>query len=138
MKITSMLRDIVESLFRKPDTEPYPAQRQPAPEHLRGKLHWNPENCTGCCLCVKDCPCKAIELITIDKANKRFVMRYDMGRCTYCAQCVQNCRFDCLGMSDEEWELAATEKAPFTVYYGREEDVQSLMDCLTPTDDSTD
>lgn len=130
MKIKTMLQDVLLSLWRKPVTELYPAQQQPAPERLRGKLHWNPEKCTGCCLCVKDCPCDAIELITIDKANKRFVMRYDLGRCTYCAQCVQNCRFNCLEMSSEEWELAATDKSQFTVYYGREEDVQALKECF--------
>jgi|SRR5690606_29789705 len=135
MKIAMMLRDVLRSLFRKPVTELYPAQRQPTPVQLRGKLHWNPEKCTGCCLCIKDCPCDALELITIDKANKRFVMRYDVGRCTFCAQCVQNCRFNCLGMSSEDWELAATDKAPFTIYYGREEDVQSILDCFAETGD---
>lgn len=134
MKIGTMLRDILTSLFRKPATELYPVQREPTPAHLRGKLIWNPEKCTGCCLCVKDCPCDAIEVITIDKANKRFVMRYDAGRCTFCSQCVQNCRFGCLEMSNEEWELAATDKSPFTIYYGREEDVRSIMDCLPETD----
>jgi formate hydrogenlyase subunit 6/NADH:ubiquinone oxidoreductase subunit I len=135
MKITTMLQDILRSLFHKPITEFYPAQRQPTPERLRGKLKWNPENCTGCCLCVKDCPSNAIDLITIDKANKRFVMRYDAGRCTYCAQCVQNCRFNCLEMSSNDWELAATETTPFTVTYGREEDVKLLLDGITETSD---
>ena len=138
MKIRTMLQDILRSLFHKPITESYPAQHQSTPEQLRGKLHWNPDNCTGCCLCVKDCPSNAIDLITIDKANKRFVMRYDAGRCTYCAQCVQNCRFNCLEMSSEDWELAATETTPFIVTYGREEDVQSIMDGFTATDDPAD
>lgn len=138
MKIETMLRDIWQSLLRKPVTELYPFQRQPAPERLRGKLTWNPENCTGCCLCVKDCPCDAIELITIDRANKRFVMRYDVGRCTYCAQCVQNCRFNCLGMSNDDWELAATNKAQFTVYYGSEEDVQSILEQRPEAGDQSD
>ncbi len=134
MKIGTMLLDVLRSLFRKPVTELYPAKRQTAPDRLRGKLHWNPEKCTGCCLCVKDCPCDAIELITLDKANKRFVMRYDAGRCAFCAQCVQNCRFNCLEMSSEDWELAAARKAPFTVYYGREEDVHELMERFPETD----
>ncbi len=135
MKTRTMLLDMLKSLFRKPITELYPAQRPPTPERLRGKLQWNPDKCTGCCLCVKDCPCNAIELITLDKANKQFVMRYDAGRCTYCAQCMQNCRFNCLEMSSEDWELAATEKMPFSIYYGREEDVRTLMDHFTGTDD---
>ena len=55
------------------------------------------------------------------------MLRYHMDRCTYCAQCVQNCRFECMGMSPEQWELAALTKEPFTVYYGKDEDVQAVL-----------
>jgi formate hydrogenlyase subunit 6/NADH:ubiquinone oxidoreductase subunit I len=126
-RVAAMLSDIVESLFKRPITEKYPFERRPAPDRLRGKLTWNPEKCTGCCLCNKDCPSNAIELITIDKKAKRFVMQYHADRCTYCAQCVQNCRFECLNMSHEQWELAALNKEPFTVYYGKDEDVQTIL-----------
>ncbi len=126
-RFAAMLNDIVESLFKRPFTEKYPFERRPAPERLRGKLTWNPEGCTGCGLCSKDCPSNAIELITIDKKAKRFVVEYHADRCTYCAQCVQNCRFECLSMSHDQWELAALNKEPFTVYYGRDEDVQAIL-----------
>jgi formate hydrogenlyase subunit 6/NADH:ubiquinone oxidoreductase subunit I len=138
MKIGTMLHDIVRSLFSKPVTELYPVERQPTPDRLRGTLVWNPEKCTGCCLCVKDCPSNALELITIDRENKRFVMRYDIGRCTFCSQCVQNCRFNCLEMSNEQWELAATSKTPFTVTYGCDEDIQALMDRVSLSNVGTD
>ena len=128
MKIGAMIGDIVTSLFKRPATERYPFERKPAPARLRGKLVWDPAKCSGCQLCVKDCPSEALELITIDRVAKRFVMRYHADRCTYCGQCVENCRFECLGMSSEDWELAALGKQPFTVYYGREEDVQFLLD----------
>lgn len=127
MKFGMMFGDVVRSLFRRPITRQYPFERQDTPEQLRGKLFYNPSECTGCMLCVKDCPAEAIELITIDKANKRFVMRYHMDRCTYCAQCVQSCRFKCIQMSDDQWELAAINKEPFTVYYGNEADVESFV-----------
>ena len=133
MKYATMLSDVLHSLFRQPVTRRYPFERRAAPERLRGKLHWNPEGCTGCALCVKDCPADAIELITVDKATKRFVVRYDMDRCTYCAQCVQSCRFNCITLSRDEWELAALNKTPFTVYYGKEADVQSVLDKLGPS-----
>lgn len=128
MPIGSMLGDIVKSFFKKPVTEKYPFVKTDAPENLRGKLVWKPENCSGCQLCIKDCPSNAIELIVLDKVNKRFVMRYHMDRCTYCAQCVMSCRFNCIEMSDEQWELASTGKEPFEVYYGREEDIQFLLE----------
>lgn len=128
MTIGSMLGDIVKSFFKKPFTEKYPFVRYDAPENLRGKLVWDAEKCSGCMLCVKDCPSNAIELITIDKVNKRFVMRYHLDRCTYCAQCVVNCRFDCLNMDEVQWELASIKKEPFEVYYGRDEDVKFLLE----------
>jgi hypothetical protein len=40
---------------------------------------------------------------------------------------VQNCRFECLNMSHEQWELAALNKEPFTVYYGKDEDIQTIL-----------
>ncbi|NPV85884.1 MAG: 4Fe-4S binding protein [Anaerolineae bacterium] len=128
MKFGSMIKDVLSSLFKRPATEKYPAERRPAPPRLRGKLVWNPEKCTGCQLCVKDCPANAIELITIDKVAKRFVMKYHIGRCTFCDQCVVNCRFKCLDLSSEEWELAALSAEPLTVYYGRDEDIRFLLE----------
>ena len=136
MKITSMLRDVLRSLWKRPATEQYPFTRQPTPARLRGQLHYDPEKCTGCCLCMKECPADALELITIDKKAKQFVMRYHADRCTYCAQCVQNCRFDCLSMSPDEWELAATSRDPFTIYYGEEENVEKVLGGRLQTDDS--
>ena len=127
MPIGAMFGDIIRSLFKKPATEKYPFERRPAPERLRGKLVYDPEKCSGCQLCVKDCPADALELIVVDKANKRFIMRYHADRCTYCAQCVQNCRFECMTMSNTQWELASVSKEPFEVFYGREEDVAQLL-----------
>jgi formate hydrogenlyase subunit 6/NADH:ubiquinone oxidoreductase subunit I len=127
MRFATMLKDVLRSFGQQPVTEKYPFVKTPAPDRLRGRLVWNPEKCSGCCLCSKDCPSDAIELITLDKKAKRFVMRYHADRCTFCAQCVQNCRFECLGMSDTDWELAALAKQPFDVYYGKEDDINAVL-----------
>lgn len=127
MTIGAMLGDILESLFKKPVTERYPFERKATPDRLRGKLYWEPEKCSGCQLCVKDCPADAIELIVLDKVAKKFVMRYNPDRCTFCGECVESCRFDCLGLSSEEWELAALNRDSFEVFFGKDEDVETLM-----------
>jgi len=127
MKLVSMLQDIIQALFTKPATAPYPNPQPDAPEQLRGKLVWSPDGCTGCQLCVKDCPADAIEVLVLDKKNKQFVVRYDAGQCTFCGQCVQACRFGCLTMSGEKWSLAADSQAPFTIYYGDEADVEHVL-----------
>lgn len=127
MKIGMMLKDILKAIVTKPATERYPFERYPAPTRLRATLHWDPEKCTGCQLCSKECPADAIELITIDKKAKQFVMRYHADRCIYCGQCVENCRFDCLDMASDEWELASTTKEPFTVYYGDEIEIEDVL-----------
>jgi NAD(P)H-quinone oxidoreductase subunit I len=128
MKLGAMIRDVVRSLFRRPATERYPLVREAAPERLRGKLHWDAEKCTGCSLCVKDCPAQAIEVIMVDKASKRFVLRYHLDRCTFCSQCVLSCRAGALELSNTEWELASTNKDAFTISYGDEADVRRLVE----------
>jgi NAD(P)H-quinone oxidoreductase subunit I len=133
MKI-ALFSDLARSAFRRPVTERYPFEKRPAPLTLRGKLHWDPERCTGCTLCVKDCPAEAIDFFTLDKANKRFVFRYHADRCTYCGQCAYSCRFDCIDLADEEWELAAGNRDAFVVTYGREEDIARVeLEALAPS-----
>jgi formate hydrogenlyase subunit 6/NADH:ubiquinone oxidoreductase subunit I len=127
MKIGTMLGEILRSVFRKPATGKYPYTRSPVPDRLRGRIRYNPEACTGCMLCMKDCPANALEIIAVDKPNKRFIMRFHIDRCAYCAQCVVNCRFKCLEMSNQEWERAALKREPFTVLYGRDEDLDQFL-----------
>lgn len=134
MKIGLMFRDISQSLIRRPVTERYPYVRTPTPARLRGLLHWNPEKCTGCGLCVKDCPSFAINMIEMDKKAKRFVLSYQLDRCTFCGQCVTNCRQGCLSMSNEEWELAALGKELFRINYGEESDVEYVLARESQTD----
>jgi formate hydrogenlyase subunit 6/NADH:ubiquinone oxidoreductase subunit I len=130
MRIGAMLGDISRSLFKRPVTERYPFERKPTPERLRGQLTFEPSKCGGCRVCVRDCPARAIELVVVDKATKRFVMAFHTDRCTYCAQCVVSCNFDALAMSHERWELAALRRESFAIMLGRPEDVEAARNPL--------
>ncbi len=124
MKWGVMLADVLQSLLRKPATERYPRERRPPPGLLRGALRFDPRQCTGCNLCVKDCPAEALEVITLDKTAKRYGVRYHVDRCTFCAQCVQSCPHGCLSLRDGTWELAARSREPFTLQLGDDADGQ--------------
>lgn len=128
MKIGTMLKDVVTSLFWKPATEKYPFERREAPEHFRGRLVWHSENCTGCGLCSMDCPANAIEMIVLDKKAKRFVMRYHVDRCMFCGQCVFSCRQNSLSMDSQLWELAGRDREGFVLYFGKDEDIREALE----------
>ena len=130
MKIGTMLNDILESFFKDPATQMYPKEKIAPPERYRGELAFDPKVCTGCSLCVKDCPSNSIKLTILDRAAKRYIMEYHRDRCVYCGQCVVNCKFKCLDLSHADWEHAVLNKE-FTVYYGREEDVAQFLASLT-------
>ncbi|MDX1665090.1 MAG: 4Fe-4S dicluster domain-containing protein [Candidatus Promineifilaceae bacterium] len=127
MKPDTILCDIIHALFHRP---PASAPRQPPPEApARGIVHWAPDACTGCALCTRDCPARALELTTLDRKARRFIMRYHADRCAYCAQCVQTCRFGCLQMrdaSDNGSARPAATKGRFTRVYGEEADLAEL------------
>jgi formate hydrogenlyase subunit 6/NADH:ubiquinone oxidoreductase subunit I len=127
MRIGAMFGEVLRSLVKEPVTELYPIEHRETPDRVRGKLHWDPEKCTGCSLCAKECPANAIDMIVIDKKAKQFVMRYYVDRCIYCGQCVQNCRFDCVDLSKDEWELASETLDPYLVYYGDEAHVAGIL-----------
>ena len=138
MKIGTMLNDVIKSFFTKSATQLYPAERTEPPKRYRGALDYDPKLCTGCSLCVKDCPSNAIELTIIDRAKKKYLLKYHMDRCVYCGQCVVNCKFKCMGMTHEDWEHAKLTK-DFTVYYGKEEDVsQSVANVPAPAPGTAD
>lgn len=122
----TMLSDILNAFISKPATVKYPQSVGEAPKNMRGKVVYDAETCTGCRLCVRDCPAEAIDIIILDRKEKKFVMHYHADRCIFCAQCVESCRFDSIRLSDEEWELAETSKTPYDIYYGSPEDVKRV------------
>lgn len=127
MNVRMMFGDVWRSLWQRPVTQTFPYTPSVPPKRLRGALHWDPTDCTGCALCVKDCPADALELTTIDRKEKRFVLGYHVDRCTFCEQCVVSCRFNCLSLTDSEWVLAGTDRKQFEVWYGNEDDLHQRL-----------
>ena len=130
MRLGAMFMDIVKSFFTPPVTEKYPFEKPKTAPRFRGRLHFDPAKCTGCNLCAKDCPADALEIVILDRAAKRYVARYNIDKCAYCGQCIQSCKFKCITMPNNDWELAALSKEKFTAYYGKDDDVANLMDKL--------
>ena len=131
----TMLPDITRSLFRRPVTERYPAVQSETPGRLRGALEWDPSTCSGCGLCVMDCPAYALELTVLDRKAKRFVMTYHVDRCTFCGQCVTSCKQGSMELSSENWELAALDQKSFVTHFGDPKDVEQAL-AGKPEDDA--
>ncbi|MFP3853826.1 MAG: 4Fe-4S binding protein [Anaerolineales bacterium] len=110
MSIGVLIGDALKAVASNPATDLYPVVRLPTPDRLRGRLRWDPERCTGCGLCAKDCPSDAIKVVIVDRKAKHYEFHYDMSLCLFCGQCAYSCRFDCLELDHEDWELAAFER----------------------------
>lgn len=113
-----VVRMILKQLFLKPATNKFPAKYAPAstiqflnkvtkgelklippipvPPKFRGEIAYDRDKCSGCKLCVKICPTRAVEFLPEEKKVKIFI-----SRCCFCAQCVDICPVDALAMTDE-------------------------------------
>jgi formate hydrogenlyase subunit 6/NADH:ubiquinone oxidoreductase subunit I len=117
MRPGKMIREVLGSMFKKPATNLYPAEKLDMPKGFRGKLKFNPEKCIGCKMCMRDCPTGAI---TINKVGeKQFEAVVDLSRCIYCAQCVDSCIKKALEMT-KDVELAQLDKGKLKVVFGAE------------------
>jgi ferredoxin len=55
----------------------------------RNGLHFDPQQCTSCGLCVFVCPTKAVS--TRDETTDDYVRRFDLNKCVYCGLCEAAC-----------------------------------------------
>lgn len=107
-----MLKEVFDSLFRKPATTKYPYVKKPAQKGFRGKLRFHKELCIGCKLCMKDCPSGAITIRKV--GEKQFEAELDLGKCLFCAQCVDTCPKKALEITPE-FELARLDRGKLKV-----------------------
>ena len=109
-----MLKQVLQSIFKKPATTHYPFTKAVMPNKFRGKILFHPERCIGCQMCVRDCPSGAIEIKKV--GDKKFECHIDLGKCIYCAQCVDSCMKKALEAT-KEFELAVLDRENLKVTY---------------------
>lgn len=112
MKIAAFLPELLRHLFKKPATVDYPFEKLEVPPGFRGTPFLKPELCIVCRACERDCPAEAIEITTVNEAEKRFKMVIHNDRCVHCAQCVDSCPTGAMEMdllfeisNDSRWNL---------------------------------
>lgn len=73
--------------------------------HLKNKILEYPlldtDKCTGCQLCMRNCPTRCIEMIDGPKLRKDRPIKnpkFDWAKCVGCSTCMTNCKFDALKM----------------------------------------
>ena len=91
MRVAVFLPELLKHLFRKPATVDYPFRKLEVPAGFRGTPFLHPELCIVCRACERDCPAEAIEISSVNEAEKTFQMIIHNDRCVHCAQCVDSC-----------------------------------------------
>lgn len=93
MGVMNFAPEALKNLFRKPVTTDYPAKPATYPERSRGHVEISIDDCIGCGLCVRCCPCGTL---SVDKIKGTWTIdRFD---CIACGYCVEKCPKKCLTM----------------------------------------
>jgi formate hydrogenlyase subunit 6/NADH:ubiquinone oxidoreductase subunit I len=110
----TMIESVIGSLFKKPATMRYPFEKFRMPKDFRGQPKFKSELCTGCRLCIRDCPSQAITITKI--GEKKFEASIDLGKCVYCAQCAETCPRKVIEITTE-FELTQVERGKLKVTF---------------------
>jgi len=113
-RLGAMFHYVLGSLFVKPATIGYPFQKFVMPKDFRGQPKFISEKCTGCRLCIRDCPAQAIAITKV--GEKRFEATLDLGRCVYCGQCAETCPRKAVEITTE-FELARIDRGTLKVVF---------------------
>jgi formate hydrogenlyase subunit 6/NADH:ubiquinone oxidoreductase subunit I len=111
LKLSPMLEETFNNIFRKPATQKYPAVKPKVPDGFRGRQIFDINLCISCGLCARDCPAKAIEMVDVE-GKKRPLFHLDL--CVFCYQCAESCPRNAI-KSSKFFELASTDKSELVV-----------------------
>ena len=119
MKPAVLMPELLRNLATEPVTRFYPFEKAPVPAGFRGTPRFKSELCSGCKVCMRDCPSEAIE-ITVEttpvpppaegapapKPIRKMTMTLYLDRCVHCERCAETCPRHAIFL-DTEFEMAA-------------------------------
>ena len=98
----------LKNLFKKPVTTTYPFEPFEYHERTRGHIEITIDECIGCGMCVRCCPCGTL---SVDKIKGTWsIDRFD---CIACGFCVEKCPKKCLHMV-QGYQTPGPEKSRVT------------------------
>jgi formate hydrogenlyase subunit 6/NADH:ubiquinone oxidoreductase subunit I len=105
----------VKCFFKKPATIQYPNGSLEIVDHYRGRLTYDPSNCSGCRLCMRNCPAGAIKITNEGtKDDRKMKAELNVACCIFCCQCVDSCAKKCLSYS-QNIDLSSLNKSDLKV-----------------------
>jgi len=109
-KRLALLLSLLDALIEGSETVSYPETEMELPNGYRGAIQLDPEKCTGCGLCARDCPANALELVKESKSDYKLI--YHPARCAYCGQCELSCHRGAISHSNR---LTGSTKDPDSI-----------------------
>ncbi len=115
-----LVPELLRNLLTRPVTRCYPFEPAPVPARFRGTPRFKSELCTGCRICMRDCPSDAIhvevEVIPptepavegqpAPRPKRKMTMTLYLDRCVHCERCAEVCPKDAIWL-DQEFAMAA-------------------------------
>ena len=113
-----LLLSMFDALTRS-ETVKFPYAELELPEGYRGAIQLDEDKCTGCGLCVRDCPALGLEFVKESKSAYKLI--YYPNRCAYCGQCEQACHRQAITHSNQLTESTTDPDSLIVILKDQEE-----------------